>query len=187
MQYSSSILKSIAILFIGMFAFLCTTRAEISPYPNAEEQIVMQYISEYSTKPLAVQVIRKISQTVYYYADKNKIDPMLVLALMRQESDFNPNATSKEGAKGLMQVLPRAHRHELKGKSVTNIETNVELGTQIYADCLKMKGNIRGALNCYSGGGGKKYLNGVLAYEKHAQRYVLEHMFRSDDIYLASN
>ena len=166
--------------------FLCVSHAEINTYPNDEERIVMQYISDYSLKPLNTSTIRKISQTVFYYASKSRVDPMLVLALMRQESGFNPTAVSSEGARGLMQVLPRAHRKELKGKSATNIDTNVELGIQIYADCLKSKGTMRGALNCYSGGAGKKYHNSVLAYERHAQRYVIEHMFSSDDIVLAS-
>jgi soluble lytic murein transglycosylase-like protein len=188
MKYSYTLLKFRCITFlfaIMMLAF--NTRADVSDYPSVEENIVSQYISEYSLKPIAAQTARRIAQTVYWYAGQAKVDPMLVLALMRQESGFNPVATSREGAKGLMQVLPRAHRVELKGKVATNIETNVDLGIKIYSDCLRARGDVSGALRCYSGGAGKKYRTSVLAYERHAQKYVIEHMFNQSDLMLASN
>ena len=180
-------LKSLSIFLIGIFMLLCASHAGNTEYPTMEEQVVVQYISDTALKPIASSTARKIAQTVYYYAEKAKVDPMLVLALMRQESGFNPIATSSEGANGLMQVLPRAHRLELKGKSPTNIEVNVGLGIQIYSDCLKAKGNISGALKCYSGGAGKKYSTSVLSYMHKSQRYVIEHLFNNTDVVLASN
>jgi len=186
MQFSTT-LKSLSIFFIGFLMLLCVSHAGNTEYPTMEEQVVTRYISEYSLKPITASTARHIAQTVYYYAQEAKVDPMLVLALMRQESGFNPTATSREGAKGLMQVLPRAHRSELKGKVATNIEVNVGLGIQIYSDCLKARGNMAGALRCYSGGAGTKYRSSVNAYTHHAQRYVLEHLFNQQTLQLASN
>jgi len=40
------------------------------------------------------------------YADKYDIDPFLVLAVMKAESNFDPDAVSVKGAKGLMQIHP---------------------------------------------------------------------------------
>ncbi len=45
-------------------------------------------------------------ETVKQYSAENKIDPYFALALMREESLFNPKATSKSGALGLMQLMP---------------------------------------------------------------------------------
>ena len=183
---TSIILKSLFIFLLGI-CLLCSAQATSNLESTLEETVVSQYITESALKPITASTARHIAQTVYWYSDQHKIDPMLVLALMRQESGFNPSATSREGAKGLMQVLPRAHRLELKGKSPTNIEVNVGLGIQIYSDCLKSKGNISGALKCYSGGAGKKYSTSVLSYMHKSQRYVIEHLFNNTDVVLASN
>lgn len=40
------------------------------------------------------------------YADEYELDPYLVLSIMRCESSFDPEAVSKKGAIGLMQVMP---------------------------------------------------------------------------------
>lgn len=40
------------------------------------------------------------------YAQANQLDPMVVAALIRNESHFDPDALSKQGARGLMQIMP---------------------------------------------------------------------------------
>jgi soluble lytic murein transglycosylase len=65
------------------------------------------------------------------------VDQAWVLGLVRQESRFNIDARSSAGAAGLMQVMPRTARYvaakmglrNYRPKSVTEIETNVTLGT----------------------------------------------------------
>ena len=70
-------------------------------------------------------------------AKPHKLDPYLVAALIRQESEFNPGATSRAGARGLMQIMPGtgkgiARRLEIKGFSSGHLwrpDTSLRLGT----------------------------------------------------------
>jgi soluble lytic murein transglycosylase len=71
------------------------------------------------------------------YAATHGVDQAWVLGLVRQESRFNIEARSSAGAAGLMQVMPRTARYvaakiglrNYRPKSVTEVETNVTLGT----------------------------------------------------------
>jgi soluble lytic murein transglycosylase len=83
------------------------------------------------------------------------IDRSLILAVIRQESGFNPKAKSHRGARGLMQLMPRtasfiARDRRLHGsKSQRDVlfdpETNVALG-QKYVDILMKDKRINGDL-----------------------------------------
>jgi soluble lytic murein transglycosylase len=71
------------------------------------------------------------------YAKTYGLDEAWVLGLVRQESRFISEARSEAGAAGLMQVMPRTARYvarkiglrDYQSKSVTEVQTNVTLGT----------------------------------------------------------
>lgn len=96
------------------------------------------------------------------YARENSIDPNLVSALILQESAGRPDAYSKNGAVGLMQVMPR------DGKAAAFIckngpcfagrpsmselfdpEFNVAYGTRMLAGLIRDQGSMREALRAY--------------------------------------
>ena len=98
---------------------------------------------------------------VTQHAAKNKLDPALVLALIRQESAFDAAAHSKSNARGLMQVLPTtgrelAHQASVARYTVTmlyNPETNIALGTRYLAGLLRRyDGRVELALAAYNAG-----------------------------------
>jgi soluble lytic murein transglycosylase len=74
---------------------------------------------------------------VYQVAEKYKIDPNLIVAIMQVESSFNPVAVSPKGAVGLMQLMPDTARwvaeqmriEQFDHSSLTNPELNIEMGT----------------------------------------------------------
>ena len=95
------------------------------------------------------------------YAVENQLDPYLVAALIRQESEFNPAAVSRADAIGLMQLLPitgRRMAHELKVRRysvgmLVEPGVNVQLGTRYFHQLVqKFDGNVEAALAAYNAG-----------------------------------
>ncbi|HEY1808903.1 MAG TPA: transglycosylase SLT domain-containing protein [Acidobacteriaceae bacterium] len=70
-------------------------------------------------------------------AEKNGLNPYMVASLIRQETEFNPNAISNKSAYGLMQLLPSVGRAMAREEGVRHFETsellnpamNIRLGT----------------------------------------------------------
>lgn len=83
-------------------------------------------------------------------------DPLLVLSLIRQESVFNPDARSRVGARGLMQLMPTTARRFKKGvgdKQLTTPSINLELGTRYFEQLHKRySGNLVHVLAAYNAG-----------------------------------
>jgi soluble lytic murein transglycosylase len=86
-----------------------------------------------------------------------------VLGLVRQESRFVSEARSSAGAAGLMQVMPRTARfiasrmgmRNYRAKSVTEVQTNVNLGTGYMKMVLEQLGHPVLASAAYNAGPGR--------------------------------
>jgi soluble lytic murein transglycosylase len=94
-------------------------------------------------------------------AAKYSIDPFLIMALIRQESAFNPQAVSVANAHGLMQLLPStarrlAHGMKLPRPSTAQLhepEVNIKFGMRYFSDLLKrFDGQTEMALASYNAG-----------------------------------
>jgi soluble lytic murein transglycosylase len=99
--------------------------------------------------------------TVLAAAHTNGIDPMLVAALIRQESLFDPEAVSPANARGLMQLVPATARDLARdaGKAAPgpaalhDPATNIQLGVALLARLRdRYQGSLAKALAAYNAG-----------------------------------
>jgi len=94
------------------------------------------------------------------FSSANALDPYMVASLIRQESEFNPNAVSPKNALGLMQLLPKvgrgvAKQEKLKHFSAPQLFTpaiNLRLGTKYFRSMVDQFGGFEYALAAYNAG-----------------------------------
>ena len=89
------------------------------------------------------------------------VDPFLVAAIIREESQYDWRAVSRVGAIGLMQVMPTtatavAQRHHLSDVSREDLfdqETNIRIGVRYVGQLLaQFSGNIAQTIAAYNAG-----------------------------------
>ena len=93
-------------------------------------------------------------------ASSNGVDHALVAALIRQESGFNPRATSPVGARGLMQIMPEVGRQLAAAHRFTTWDVallyqpdvSLQLGTSHLAELLRGYPDVPRALAAYNAG-----------------------------------
>ena len=115
-------------------------------------------------------------QDIVTYSKKNNVDPFLVAAIIKNESNFKHDAVSKVGAVGLMQIMPSTARRVARRNNVamsdidmSNPEHNMFLGQQYIVDLLahpNINNNIIKMLAAYNAGMGT-----VVKFEKSFSTY----------------
>lgn len=104
---------------------------------------------------------QKYSEYVNKYAEINEIDPMWIYAIIKVESNFEKDATSGSGAKGLMQLMDNTAADLAKELNIENFESNmlydpeinIMLGTKYFDKLLeKYNENYYLAIAAYNGG-----------------------------------
>ena len=106
------------------------------------------------------------------------LDPRLVDALVVAESGYNPQAVSKKGAMGLMQLMPQTARR-LNVKDPFDPEQNVRGGVQEFSRLMtRYSGNLSLALAAYNAGeGAVSQYRGIPPYSE-TRNYVAKIMER---------
>src|SRR5262245_46158388 len=135
-----------------------TMAEEVNQSDRFDAQVWLLSSSPKVARYVAAEAERtSILKSVYREANRQKMDPDLVLALMQVESRFDRFAVSSAGAQGLMQVMP-FWRTEIgrPQDNLTHIETNVRYGTAILAHYLTVtRGDLIDALARYNGSHGR--------------------------------
>ena len=95
-----------------------------------------------------------VSNTILIAKEVN-IDPVILLAVISVESNFNPNTKSHAGAEGLMQVMTSVHKDKYAifgGTSeAVKPEVNIRVGAYILKYLIATAGSLRNGLKYYVG------------------------------------
>ena len=116
----------------------------------------------------AAQIDRYINEA----AARHHVDPNLVRALVKVESNFNPRAVSSKGAMGLMQLMPATARMYAV-RNPFDVAQNVDAGVRHLKGLLdNFKGDVRLSLAAYNAGEGAVQRNGGIPPYTETRNYV---------------
>ena len=146
--------------------------AEVSQYyghdsvQSAKEQIMQANSHGHQSSP------EEIDQSIVMAAARHNVDPNLVRAVIKVESNFNSNAVSRKGAMGLMQLMPKTAR-ELRVKNPFDPEQNADAGVRHLKYLLqKYNGDVNLTLAAYNAGEGAVRRSAGVPHIAETQDYV---------------
>jgi len=96
--------------FIGDMSFFAD-----NSYDEAEARVVELFPDKLRPK------VKKVIRPVLILCEKHQLDPFWVLSVMWTESHFKMEATSKKGARGLMQLMPETYMETLNAMKKSGI------------------------------------------------------------------
>lgn len=104
---------------------------------------------------------QEYTEYVKKYANEYGVDEYLIYAIIKAESNFEPNAESHRGAKGLMQLMystaediAKRINVNLNEDNILEPDININLGTKYISMLIQKYNNINLALAAYNAGSG---------------------------------
>lgn len=118
---------------------------------------VLFHLLGLETKIMRIAYPQEYAEYVTKYAEEYEVDQLLIFAIIKAESDFNPQAKSHNNAKGLMQLMDKTATELSKQTEIDlyDPETNIRLGTYYFSQLLeKYNYQVGLALAAYNAGMG---------------------------------
>jgi soluble lytic murein transglycosylase-like protein len=110
-------------------------------------------LSQFNFPPFKGKKGEKVFHPIIHeFSKKHDLDPALIKAIVMAESGYNPEAVSKKGARGLMQLMPKT-AESLGVKDCFNPKQNISGGVRYFKKLFnKFNGDISLALAAYNAG-----------------------------------
>lgn len=126
--------------------------------------------------------IKDLKSTLYKEAikaaNKEQLNPLLVFAVIKIESNWNQKAVGTQGELGLMQIHPKWH-----SGATTNPKLNLAIGSRFLKKTVVKCGPVvKNGLKCYNGGISNKTINSNRRAAIYAQKVEKEYR-RTEDLF----
>lgn len=151
MEAFASAMKSSNFSFDGLFN--TNTSTTTSLYNNVESSSLTSSSDSITSNSIYEGVDEKVATAIDKACKKYNMDPSFIMAVIKQESNFNSNAVSSAGATGIMQIMP----FNFAGLGITDpydVEQNIDGGTKMLSNLLDVYQDKKMALAAYNAGSG---------------------------------